>query len=234
MVSRIVPRRDAFEFGRMLRRMTMARLKQLIPQLLLVVFAMQVLLGQAVQLPPQPKETDQRSAAPEKPEPSPGAAPVDPNSYKIGAEDVIGVSVWREQELSRPYTVRPDGKISLFMVKEIDAAGLTPTELEASVTKAYSAILKNPIVSIQVMRVESKKYYITGEVYRTGAFPLVSPTTVLQALTMAGGVREFGNAKKIIIMRGAERIKFNLKDVLKGKNLNTNIFLQPGDHIVVP
>lgn len=234
MVSRIVPRRDEIEFGRTLRRMTMAKFKQLIPILVGTLLSAHFLFGQAVQLPQQPKETDQRSVPPEKPEPLPGGAPVDPNSYKIGAEDVIGVSIWREQELSRPYTVRPDGKISLFMVKEIDAAGLTPTELEASVTKAYSSILKNPIVSIQVLRVESKKYYITGEVFRTGAFPLVSPTTVLQALTMAGGVREFGNAKKIIIMRGAERIKFNLKDVLKGKNLNTNIFLQPGDHIVVP
>jgi polysaccharide biosynthesis/export protein len=212
----------------------MAIVKRYMPALLLALQLTADLCAQAVQLPPPPKEMDQRSAPPEKAEPSPGAAPVDPNSYKIGAEDVIGVSVWREQELSRPYTVRPDGKISLFMVKEIDAVGLTPTELEASVTKAYSAILKNPIVSIQVLRVESKKYYITGEVFRTGAFPLVSPTTVLQALTMAGGVREFGNAKKIIIMRGSERIKFNLKDVLKGKNLQSNIYLQPGDHIVVP
>jgi polysaccharide biosynthesis/export protein len=212
----------------------MATVKRLIPVLILAIQMASDLRAQAVQLPQPPKETDQRSTAPEKPEASPGAAPVDPNSYKIGAEDVIGVSVWREPELSRPYTVRPDGKISLFMVKEIDAVGLTPTELEAGVTKAYAAILKNPIVSIQVLRVESKKYYITGEVYRTGAFPLVSPTTILQALTMAGGVREFGNAKKIVIMRGAERIKFNLKDVLKGKNLDTNIFLQPGDHVVVP
>ncbi len=234
MVRRIVPRRDATEHGIALRRMTLATVKRIIPALMIALQLAADLRAQAVQLPQPPKETDQRSAAPEKPEPSPGAAPVDPNSYKIGAEDVIGVSVWREQELTRPYTVRPDGKISLFMVKEIDAAGLTPTELEANVTKAYAAILKNPIVSIQVLRVESKKYYITGEVYRTGAFPLVSPTTILQALTMAGGVREFGNAKKIVIMRGAERIKFNLKDVLKGKNLNTNIFLLPGDHIVVP
>lgn len=212
----------------------MATIQRFIPLLMLTLPLAVSAYGQAVQLPPQPKETDQRSVAPEKPEPSPGAAPVDPNTYKIGAEDVIGVSIWRETELSRPYTVRPDGKISLFMVKEIEAVGLTPTELEQRVTQAYSTILKNPIVSIQVLRVESKKYYITGEVFRTGAFPLVSPTTILQALTMAGGVREFGNAKKIIIMRGAERIKFNMKDVLKGKNLDSNIYLQPGDHIVVP
>ena len=212
----------------------MAKVKRLIPQIGFIFQIAVGLYGQAVQLPPPPKETDERAVAPEKPETSPGGAPVDPNTYKIGVEDVIGVSIWREGELSRPYTVRPDGKISLFMVKEIEAVGLTPTELEAKVTQAYSSILKNPIVSIQVLRVESKKYYITGEVFRTGAFPLVSPTTILQAITMSGGVREFGNAKKIIIMRGSERIKFNLKDVLKGKNLNTNIFLQPGDHIVVP
>jgi len=216
------------------RMISMFRYKSVVRQVFLLAISTAVIWGQAVPLPQPPKESDARSQQPEKPEPSPGAAPVDPNSYKIGPEDVIGVSIWREPELTRPYTVRPDGKIGLFMVKDIEASGLTPSELEASVTKAYSSILKNPIVSIQVLRVESKKYYVTGEVYRTGAFPLVSPTTVLQAITMSGGVREFGNAKKIIIMRGAERIKFNMKDVLKGKKLDTNIFLQPGDHIVVP
>lgn len=200
----------------------------------LVAFSSTALYSQAVQLPEKPKEADERSVEPPRREDSPGGAPVDPNTYKIGAEDVLEVRVWREPELSRAYTVRPDGKISLFMVKEIVAVGLTPTELEALVVKAYSEILKNPIVSIQVLRVESKKYYISGEVYRTGAFPLVSSITILEAITMAGGIREFGNAKKIIIMRGKERIRFNYKDVLKGKNLEQNILLQPGDHIVVP
>ncbi len=212
----------------------MLRISKLYIALLLGCVSVAAAFGQAVPLPPTPKEADERSVAPAKPEASPGGAAVDPKSYKIGAEDVIGVSVWREQELSRAYTVRPDGMLGLFMVKDIEAAGLTPSELEASVTKAYSSILKNPIVSIQVLRVESKKYYISGEVFRTGAFPLVSPTTVLQALTMAGGIREFGNAKKVVIMRGTERIKFNYKDVIKGKRLEQNIFLQPGDHVVVP
>lgn len=202
--------------------------------LLFAAFSAQALAWQAVQLPPPPKETDERATEPAKKEDLPGGAPVDPNTYKIGPEDVLEVKVYREPELSRPYVVRPDGKISLFMVKEIDAAGLTPTELEANVIKAYSEILKNPIISIQVLRVESKKYYISGEVFRTGEFRLVSPTTVLQAITMAGGLREFANPKKIIIMRGKERIRFNHKDVVKGKNLEQNIYLQPGDHIVVP
>jgi len=164
---------------------------------------------------------------------SAGAA-VDPRSYKIGAEDVILVRIWREPELSGLVSVRPDGKINLLLVGEIEAADVTPVELEARIAKAYEKVLKNPIVSLQVQKVESKRYLLSGEVGRSGAFPLVRPMTVLEALTVAGGIREFGNGKKIIIMRGSERIKFNYNEVIKGKKLEQNILLQPGDHIVVP
>ena len=117
---------------------------------------------------------------------------------------------------------------------ELDAANLTSVELESKIAKAYEAVLKNPLVTLQVQRVESKRYMISGEVARTGAFPLVRPLTVLEALTIAGGIREFGNGKKVVIMRGAERIKFNFNEVIKGKKLQQNILLQPGDHINVP
>lgn len=142
--------------------------------------------------------------------------------------------VWREPELSGLVSVRPDGKINLLLVGEIEASELTPVELESKVTKAYEKILKNPIVTIQVQKVESKRYFLSGEVMKSGAFPLVRPMTILEALTLAGGTREFANTKKIIIMRGTERIKFNYNEVIKGKKLEQNISLQPGDHIYVP
>lgn len=191
------------------------------------------LLVQAQTAAPQEKPQVGEDPKPEVTATSPGAA-VDPKSYKIGAEDIILIRIWREPELSGLVAVRPDGKINLLLVGEIDAADVTPVELEARIAKAYEKVLKNPIVTLQVQRVESKRYLLSGEVTKSGAFPLVRPMTVLEALTIAGGIREFGNGKKIIIMRGTERLKFNYNEVIKGKKLEQNILLQPGDHIVVP
>lgn len=188
------------------------------------------------QVTPPTQEQKPPVATEEKPEvlaTSPGA-PIDPRSYKIGAEDVILVRIWREPDLSGLVSVRPDGKINLLLVGEIDATDTTPVELEARIAKAYEKVLKNPIVSLQVQKVESKRYFLSGEVGKSGAFPLVRPMTVLEAITVAGGIREFGNGKKIIVMRGTERLKFNYNEVIKGKKLEQNILLQPGDHIVVP
>ena len=190
----------------------------------------------AEQTPPPGQEQKPPTTAEEKPEitaASPGAA-VDPKSYRIGAEDVILIRVWREPDLSGLVSVRPDGKINLLLIGEIDAAETTPVELEARIAKAYEKVLKNPIVSLQVQKVESKRYLLSGEVNKAGAFPLVRPMTVLEAITISGGLREFANGKKIIIMRGNERLKFNFNEVIKGKKLEQNIQLQPGDHIVVP
>lgn len=190
----------------------------------------------AQQTPPTGQEQKPPTPVEEKPEitaASAGAA-VDPKSYRIGAEDVILIRVWREPDLSGLVSVRPDGKINLLLIGEIDAADTTPVELESRIAKAYEKVLKNPIISLQVQKVESKRFLLSGEVNKAGAFPLVRPMTVLEALTIAGGIREFGNGKKIIIMRGNERLKFNFNEVIKGKKLEQNILLQPGDHIVVP
>lgn len=194
------------------------------------------LLGVFAQVQPPPVDPKVPPPVEEKPEvtATSAGASVDPRSYRIGAEDVLLLRIWREPDLSGLFTVRPDGKINLQLVGELDAANLTPVELEAKISKAYGSVLKNPLVTLQVQRVESKRYLISGEVGRTGAFPLVRPTTVLEALTVAGGIREFGNGKKVVIMRGKERIKFNYNDVIKGKKLDQNILLEPGDHIVVP
>jgi polysaccharide export outer membrane protein len=161
------------------------------------------------------------------------AAAVDPRTYKIGAEDIIFVRVWREAELTGPVMVRPDGKISLPLVGEIQAEGMTPEELGKTITTALLEKMNRPEVFISVQQVNSKKYFIIGEVNKTGPFPLVTPTTVMEALSAAGGLREFANKKKIIIMRGNQRLKFNFQEVLEGKKLDQNILLQNGDHIHV-
>lgn len=161
-------------------------------------------------------------------------APVDPNTYKIGPEDVLYIRVWKEPEFTGSVQVRPDGKFTLPVVGDIAASGLTPVELSARVTEALKSQIREPEVMVSLQSVQSKKYYITGEVNRSGIFPLVVPVTVLEALTNAGGFREFAKKGKITILRGTERIKFNYNEVIKGKNLQQNISIKDGDYIIVP
>jgi polysaccharide export outer membrane protein len=161
-----------------------------------------------------------------------GAA-VDPTSYVIGAEDIIAIRVWREPEMSALYAVRPDGKISMPLVGEIGAGGLTPKELEAKVVEALQTVMNRPQVAVSVQDVRSKKYYVQGQVHRAGSFPLVSKLTILEALGLAGGLQEFANEKDIRIIRKGQVIKFNYKEVTKGKKMEQNIDLMPGDQIIV-
>lgn len=192
-------------------------------------------------------QTQQQPAAPREPQPGqPAAEPapaslaeappaaVDPRTYMIGPEDILLIRVWREPEHSGLVTVRPDGKITLPLVGDIQAAGLTPDKLDAEVTAALSKYINNPDVIVSVQAVRSKRYYVTGEVNRPGAYPLVTPVTVLEALTLAGGFRDFANKKKITVLRGNRRFRFNYNDVVKGKNLSQNIVLEHGDYIIVP
>lgn len=162
------------------------------------------------------------------------AAPVDPRSFQLGAEDVIAVRVWREPELSGVMTVRPDGQITMPLIGDVKASGLTPLQLGAQIAEKLSKFINGPEVSVSVQAVRSRRYSVTGEVLRPGVYPLVVPTTVLDALTAAGGFREFANTKNITVMRGSKRFKFNYKDVIKGKNMSQNILLENGDYIVVP
>lgn len=163
-----------------------------------------------------------------------GAAPVDPKAFQIGAEDVLLIRVWREPELSGQFMVRPDGKISLPLINEVQAAGVTPEQLTTTITDALGKFMTRPEVTVAVQRVNSKKYYIQGEVNKPGAYPLVVPTTVLEALVNAGGFKDFANTKRIAILRGTERLKFNYKEVIRGKNLEQNIQVRNGDQIIVP
>jgi polysaccharide export outer membrane protein len=184
----------------------------------------------------KPKGTPAQAQPPEEANPLPVpqvAAAVDPNTYKIGPGDVLEVRVWREPELSRGVRVRPDGKITLMLVGDVQAAGLTPLELQKKCVEAFGQVLNAPQVDVSVNSVESKKYYVSGSVGRSGPFPLVTPTTILEAISLCG-LGEWSKKSGIIIMRGTERIKFNYNEVIKGKHLEQNILLQDGDHIYVP
>jgi len=158
---------------------------------------------------------------------------VDPTTYVIGVQDQIYVRVWREPDFTAPYAVRPDGKITIPLIGDVQAGGLTPERLAAQLKQGLSDYINNPDVTVTVTQVNSKKYFVTGEIYHAGEFPLAVPTRVFDALSNAGGFREFANKKKIVIIRGAERLKFNYIDILRGKNLEQNILLQNGDTIVV-
>lgn len=162
------------------------------------------------------------------------AAPVDPRTYEIGPEDILSIRVWREPELSSGVQVRPDGKITLPLIGEVQAAGLTPDALKAKLVEAFSEFINKPEIVVSLQQVLSRRYYLVGEVNRPGGYPLVVPITVLDALTNAGGFREFANTKKITILRAGKLIKFNYKDVIKGKNMDQNIRVENGDYIVVP
>lgn len=182
--------------------------------------------------PQAPKPAD---SAPAKPGDEVKAAQaVDPTTFQIGAEDVLAIQVWREPDFSRQVIVRPDGKITMPLIGEVQAAGLTPDKLTVSLAESLTKYLKSPQVLVSVLAVNSKKYYITGEVNKAGSFPLVVPTRVLDALSNAGGFRDFANTKKIFILRKGQRIKFNYKDVIRGKDMDQNILLEDGDYIIVP
>jgi polysaccharide biosynthesis/export protein len=166
--------------------------------------------------------------------PMPTAAPVDPKTFEIGPEDILLVRVWREPELSTAVQVRPDGKITLPLVGELQAAGFTPEELKAKVVESLSEYINKPEVMVSLQQVLSRRYYITGGVNRPGTYPLVVQVSVLEALTNAGGFHEFANTKKVTILRKGKLIKFNYNDVIRGKNLDQNIKVENGDFINVP
>lgn len=180
---------------------------------------------------PRPAETTP-ATTPGKTSDTVGAA-VDPNKYVLGVEDVIFVRTWREPDFTVTVAVRPDGKITMPLVGEVQASGFTPQQLKTDLKEKLGKFVNNPEIDIFVIDVRSKKYYIDGEVNRSGSFPLITPTKVLEALSLAGGFKEFANKKKIKVLRGDKTFKFNYVEVSKGKHLEQNIFLENGDHIIV-
>ena len=206
------------------------------------IFAM-IFMGMAAigqNKPPQPLTAPEKNEAPKAmpgatPDGANSALPIDPKTYVIGPEDVLYIKVWRENDFTGPAGVRPDGKITMSLIGDVQAAGLTPERLAAQLKQALSDLIKNPDVTVTVAQVNSKRFTIQGEVNRPGVFPLVLPMKVFDALGLAGGFKEFANKKDIIIIRESskKRIKFNWNDILKGKKLEQNIFLENGDIIVV-
>lgn len=163
---------------------------------------------------------------------------VDFTSYVIGEEDVLSVSVWKEPEITRTVPVRPDGKISLPLIHDIQAAGLTPSQLAMAITEKLRKYLAEPQVTVIVTEIRSRRVYIVGEVNRAGAFPMLPGMSVLQALSSAGGFTQFANLKGIYVLRNEKgkqiRFLFNYKEVIKGQRPGQNITLKSGDTIVVP
>lgn len=181
---------------------------------------------------PPTKEDTAKTA--DKPAQIAGGAAVDNKTYKVGPEDVLNVNVWEEPKFSGLYTVHSDGKITLPLVGDVDAGGLTPVEIEPLVVKALTKLIVKPLVTVTVQAVYSRKYYMDGEIARPGEYPLPGRTTILDAISKAGGLAGFANAKKIYILRGDKKIPFNYKEVIHGKNLEQNVVLEAGDHVVVP
>jgi polysaccharide export outer membrane protein len=166
------------------------------------------------------------------------APPVVDADYKIGPQDVVRIDVWKEPDISRTIPVRPDGKVSLPLLNDVQAAGLTAMQLAGSLRESLSKYLTSPQVTVTVTEINSRRVYITGEVTRAGAIPLLPNMTVLQALSSAGGFTQFAKLKNIYVLRteNGKQVKhpFNYKEVVKGNLAEQNILLQPGDVIVVP
>ena len=158
--------------------------------------------------------------------------------YKIGPQDLLRIDVWKESEISRTVPVRPDGKISLPLLNDIQAAGLTPMQLSGAIAEGLKKYVMNPQVTVSVAEINSRRVYVTGEVTKPGAFALLPDMTVLQALSGSGGFTQFAKLKGIYVLRieNGKQVKhpFNYKDVVSGKAPEQNILLQPGDVVVVP
>jgi len=167
----------------------------------------------------------------------PGAV-VPPPGYVIGAEDIVAVVFWREKELSTEAAVRPDGMITVPLLNDIHAAGLTPEQLRERIRTGAAKFVEDPTVTVVVKAINSRKVFITGLVSKPGQYPIAGPTSVMQLIAMAGGLQEYANSKRILIMRteGGEQVAkpFNYQDVLNRKNLKQNIDLLPGDTVIVP
>jgi len=184
----------------------------------------------------KPADTKVDEPKAEKPAPAPPETP-SANDYVIGADDVLKISVWKEPDLTETLPVRPDGKISMPLLNDIPAAGLTPLQLKDSVTEKLKKYIADPRVTVVVTAMNSRRIFVTGEVTHSGPMTLLPHMTVLQALAEAG-FTQFANLKAIYLLRteNGQQVKlpFNYKEVVKGNHPEQNIALKPGDTVVVP
>lgn len=184
-----------------------------------------------------------QDAAPAASSPTPeataavAAANVTGAPYVIGPDDVLHIAVWKEADLTATLPVRPDGQISLPLLNDVQAAGMTPMQLASSLTEKLKKYLADPRVTVVVAQINSKRIYLVGEVARTGAMPMLPNMTVLQALSTAG-LTQFANTKKIYVMRTQDgkqvKMPVNYRKLVKGQDVDRNYVLRPGDTIVVP
>jgi len=183
--------------------------------------------------------TDQTVAKPVKAAPPEAqiSAPETPADYVIGADDTLHISVWKEPDISATLPVRPDGRISIPLLNDVPAAGLTPMQLAASIQEKLKKYIADPRVTVVVTAMNSRRIFVTGEVTHPGAMPLLPNMTVLQALSSAG-FTQFANVKRVYLLRTERgrqvKIPFNYKEVVKGNHPEQNIMLRPGDTVVVP
>jgi len=162
--------------------------------------------------------------------------------YVIGPQDVLGINFWRDTDMTGDVTVRPDGRITLPLIGDVQAAGKTPEALKAEITSAASKLFKQgqePTITVVVRQINSRKVFITGQVTTPGAHVLTGPLTVMQLISLAGGLTEFAKKKEITVIRtdagGKQTVMpFNYSDVAKGRNVGQNVVLKPGDTVVVP
>ena len=188
--------------------------------------------GQTAPAQGQPPHPTTQAPPPNRPVVSTGVAV--PTDYVIGPDDVLGIQFWRDQDMSGDVTVRPDGMITLPLIREIKAAGLKPEELRDQIVKAAAKYIEDPNVTVFVRQINSRNVFITGQVARPGGYAVSGQMKVLQVIALAGGLNEYANGKKIRIMREDKSFPFNYNEVLDGKKLEQNIVLKPGDTIMVP
>lgn len=171
---------------------------------------------------------------------SPGApsAVSPPSDYVIGPDDVLAVVFWGEKDMSAEVLVRPDGRISIPLLNDIVAAGLTPDQLRQKLNAAAQRYVEDPMVTVVVKQINSRRVFITGQVAKPGPYPLTGPTTILQLISTAGGLLEYADSKNVIVMRTENgrpvSYNFNYKEVVQRRNLKQNIELRPGDTVIVP
>lgn len=168
---------------------------------------------------------------------STAAAAVRPD-YVIGPDDVLTIVFWRDKDMSGDVVVRPDGKISVPLLREIDAAGSTPEQLRARLVESATRYLEEPDATVVVKEIRSRNVFITGNVAKPGTYPLTTGMKVLQCIALSGGVLEYADTKNIVVIRnenGRQQYhKFNYNDVIRQKHTEQNVELKPGDTIVVP
>jgi polysaccharide export outer membrane protein len=204
---------------------------------IVIVLAAVIGIGQSTEQAGQVKPAPPQKPATPPPAVQQPSVPIPPD-YVIGPDDQLSIVFWREKEMSGDVVVRPDGKISLPLLNDIQAAGLTPDQLREKLMQAASKYVEDTTVTVVVRQINSRKVFITGSVARPGPYSLTSSMTVLQLIAVAGGLGEWADQKNITIMRVENgrptNHRFNYKEVVQGKNLKQNIELKPGDTVIVP